>query len=479
MGLKPLYYYFDGNKFIFASEIKSILCHDIENNVNKRAINLLLSLKFVPFGITLFEGIYKLPPASYLIFDLKTKKIISKKYWNFHFNKIISKTTNEFKEELKKLIKESVKIRLLSEVPIGAFLSGGIDSTAIVGFMTKLLDEPVKTFSVIFEEGAPVNEQRYSRLAAEYYNTDHTEMVIKSTSYKILPKLVWHLDDLITDAAIIPVYLMAKNAKEKMTVALTGDGADEVFAGYSGFYKSHIIQYPKSFPRKPLDSIMKFYRYISSNKAKLLLSYLNKSKTEEDNYIRTILTISDLDKPDIFPFKVDNVEELIKKTYLNNLDIVNQFTNWDLKYQLPNQYNMKIDKMAMAASLEARMPFLDYKIVEWASCIPSELKLKGSIEKYIFRLAVKDVVPPEILKRKKTGFGTPVNLWLKTGMKEVSSEILDRLTKRSDLIKPSYIKSIKKNRFIKYYQTKVWNLIMFELWYETFIEKNDLKPIVF
>lgn len=478
MGLKPLYYYFNGNKLIFASEIKSILCHNIKRKVNKRAINLLLSLKYVPSELTLFKGIYKLPPASYLIFDLLIKKIKVKKYWNFNFKTIISRTTDELKTELKNLIEESVKVRLLSDVPIGAFLSGGIDSTAIVGFMTKFLDEPVKTFSLYFEEGAPINEQRYSRLVVEYYNTDHTEMVIKSTSYKILPKLVWHLDDLITDAAIIPIYLMAKSARKKMSVALTGDGADEIFAGYSVFYKNHIVQYPKFFPRSPLDSIMKFYNHIPSNKVKFFLSYLNKSKTEEDSYIRNLLTMYNIDKPDIFPYKVDNVEEMIKKTFVKNLDIVNQFTNWDLKYQIPNQYNMKIDKMTMAASLEARTPFLDYKIVKWAASIPPQLKLKKNIEKYILRLAVKDIVPPEILKRKKTAFGTPMNLWLKTGMKEVSSEILDRLTKRSDIIKPSYIKSIKKNRFIKYYQTRVWNLIMLELWYETFIENNDLKPIV-
>lgn len=479
MGLKPLYYYFNGNKFIYASEIKSILCHNIKRKVNKRAINLLLSLKYVPSELTLFKGIYKLPPASYLIFDLKEKKIRVKKYWNFNFKTIVSKTTNELKVELKNLIEESVKLRLLSDVPIGAFLSGGIDSTAIVGFMAKFLDEPVKTFSLYFEEGAPINEQRYSRLVAEYYNTDHTEMVIKSTSYKILPKLVWHLDDLITDAAIVPVYLMAKSARKKMSVALTGDGADEIFAGYSGFYKTHIVKYPKFFPRKPLDFVMKFYNHIPSNKLKFFLSYLHKSKTEEDSSIRNLLTMYDLDKQEIFPYKVDNVEELIKETFIKNLDIINQLINWDLKYQIPNQYNMKIDKMTMAASLEARTPFLDYKIVEWAASIPPQLKLKKNIEKYILRLAVKDIVPPEILKRKKTAFGTPMNLWLKTGMKEISSEILDRLTKRTDIIKPSYIKSIKKNRFNKYYQTRVWNLIMFELWYETFIENDSLSPIVF
>lgn len=159
--------------------------------------------------------------------------------------------------------------------------------------------------------------------------------------------------------------------------------------------------------------------------------------------------------------------------------MINQFTNWDLKYQLPNLYNMKTDKMTMAASLEARIPFLDIKIVEWASYIPSNLKLAGNTEKFILRLAMKDILPRKILKRKKMGFTVPVNLWFKTGFKEVSGEILEKIEKRKNLIKPKYIKMLKRNQFKEEYRNRVWNLIMFELWYETFIENDGLKPISF
>jgi len=477
LGLKSLYYYFDGTNFIFSSEIKSILIHDIKKEISKTAINLTLSLTYNPFNFTLFKKIYKVPPASYLAFDLNSRKIDLKKYWDVKFQIDHSKDINNFAVELKQLIEESVRIRLMSDVPLGAFLSGGIDSSSIVGVMASMMDTPVKTFSVQFEQGAPIDETKYSRLIAEYYNTDHTEMVVESTVHDILPKLVWHLDDLITDMGIVPVYLMSKLAREKMTVALTGDGADEVFSGYSGYYKSHLIKYPSYLSIKPLDLIMKLYNHIPSHVLQVFLGYLYKSKTEKDNFLRTHFCIPDLEKEILFPYQVEPIEPLIKNAYENDLDQVNKIVNWHLKYQLPNLYNMKTDKMSMAASLEARVPFLDHKIVEWSAKVPSEYKLKGTIEKYILRLAMRDVLPPEILKRKKVGFGTPLNLWLKTGMREKSGEILDRLAKRKDIIKSEYVRKNKRNRFIKYYQTRVWNLIMLELWFETFIDNDGTKPV--
>ena len=477
MGLKPLYYYFDGEKFIFGSEIKCILCHGIKRIIDKEAFNLFISLGYVPNNLTLFKGIFKVPSSSYLIFNLKQKQLKIKPYWNINFDVNRDKSVEQLAMELRNLIEESVKLRLISDVPLGAFLSGGIDSSSIVGIMSKFMDEPVKTFSIGFEEGAPVNETKHARYVAEYYNTDHTETIVKSTSYELLPDLIWHLDDLISDAAIIPVYLMAKYAKEKMTVALTGDGADEVFAGYSVYYRNQGSNFLTHIPKTYINNIMRFYKYIPIHKLRMVLSYLNESKTLEDRYIRTILYMPDVEKPMVVPFETENVKSMIINTFVNNLDMINQFTNWDLKYQLPNLYNMKTDKMTMAASLEARIPFLDIKIVEWASKIPSDLKLSGDIEKYILRLAMKDILPRKILKRKKMGFTVPVNLWFKTGFKEVSGEILERLEKRMNLIKPKYVKILKRNHFKREYKNRVWNLIMFELWYETFIENDGLKPI--
>ncbi len=482
LGLIPLYYYFDGNKFIFGSEIKCILCHDVKRRVDKEALNLYISLRYVPFDYTLFKGIMKLPSACCLTFDLKSKTINIKKYWDFDFNTIVDEPVINLARQLRNLIEEAVKIRLVSEVPLGAFLSGGLDSSSIVGVMSKFMDKPVKTFSIGFENGAPINETKYSRYVAEYYNTDHTEILVDSSSFKILPDLIWHIDDLIADAAIIPVYLMAKYAKKKMTVALTGDGADEVFAGYSGYDNSvyyKIIEplFVRYVPKQVNDFILKFHNYIPSLKLQTLLTYINSARSDIGRFFQGILQVSDMDREKIFPFKVKSIETIILPKLEKNLPLINQFCNWDLKYQLPGQYNMKIDKMTMATSLEARVPFLDQKIVSWSSKISPYLKYNGKIEKFILRLAMKDILPSEILKRRKQGFGTPVNLWLRTGLKDVSGDILERLEKRNHLFKPSIIKMIKRKRYDKFYENKAWNLMMFELWYETFIENDGLKPI--
>jgi len=476
MGLKPLYYYFDGNKFIFSSEIKSILAHSIEREVNLKSFSLYVSLRYIPFNLTLFKNILKVPPSSFLIFNLESKQINIKSYWDINFNVNRDKSASHLAKELKNLIEESVKIRLVSDVPLGAFLSGGIDSSSVVGIMSKLMDDPVKTFFIGFEEGGPTNELKYSRLASEYYDTDHTEIVVKSASLPdLLPKLIWHHDDLVSDAAFIPVYLMANYAKEKMKVALTGDGADEIFAGYSIYYRKDYLSFAKYVPKDIYNLLLKFYDFIPSQKLRMALTYASQSKTEEDKYMRSILPLNDLSR--IIPSQTYNAPEIIKKTFIKNLDIINQFTRWDLKYQLPNQYNMKIDKMCMAASFEARVPFLDKEIVSWSASIPSDLKLKNNIEKYILRLAMKDILPSEILKRKKMGFGTPINLWLKRELREISSQLLENLQKRRNIVQSKYVKLIKKNRLKKLFADQAWNLIMFELWYETFIENDGLNPI--
>ncbi len=407
LGLKPLYYYFDGYNFIFASEIKSILCHGIKKELNLHALNFYLSLKYVPFNLTLFSNIYKLPPSSILKFNIKTKQFNIQKYWDLSFN-INNGNINDIAKKLRDLIEESIKIRLISDVPLGAFLSGGIDSSIVVGIMSKYMEEPVKTFSIGFEEGAPVNETKYAKIVAEHFNTTHTELLVKATSYELLPKLIWHLDDLISDAAMIPVYVMAKLAKEKVTVALTGDGADEIFAGYSNYYKINQENKLTKIQRIFSMPFMKMYNLIPSQNLRTAFNHFYHSKTELDRFLRTI-ALPDEEKANMSNFYTENVKNLIKSKICSNINVLNQIAIWDIKYQLPSQYNMKTDKMSMAASLESRVPFLDKNIVEFSAKIPPKYKLNNGIEKYILRLAVKDLLPPEILKRKKMGFSKPKN----------------------------------------------------------------------
>ncbi|MFX0186795.1 MAG: asparagine synthase (glutamine-hydrolyzing) [Candidatus Hodarchaeota archaeon] len=476
IGLKPLYYYYEEERFIFSSEIKSILLHDINKELNLDAVNLYLSLKYVPFHLTLFKNIYKIPPASILKFNLMTRQLDIQKYWNLNFKINNKANLDDLAKELRNLIEESVKIRLISEVPLGAFLSGGIDSSAIVGIMAKYMEEPVKTFSIGFEEGAPVNETKYAKIISNHFDTNHTELLVKASSYKLLPKLIWHLDDLISDAAIVPVYVMAKLAKENVTVALTGDGADEIFAGYSHYYRVAYMNFLTRIQRAIILPLMKLYRGIPLQTLRIALSRLYHSKTELDRFLHTI-ALPDEEKAKMVNFQIEEVKNIIKSKLISNLDIINQISYWDIKYQLPSQYNMKTDKMSMAASLESRVPFLDKDMVEFSTKIPSKYKLNNGIEKFILRLAVKDLLPSEILKRKKMGFSTPMNFWLRTGLNESSGELLDRLSKRKNLINPRYTKAINRKRNHRIYENRAWNLMMFELWYETFMENDGLNPI--
>ncbi|MHA1843776.1 MAG: asparagine synthase (glutamine-hydrolyzing) [Promethearchaeota archaeon] len=478
MGLKPLYYYFDGEVFIFSSELKAIFCHDIKKELDKEALNFYLSLRYIPFDCTLIKGIKKIPPSHFMVFNLKLQTISLNKYWNINFNVNTTHSPSQLALELRNLLEESVKLRLISDAPLGAFLSGGIDSSSIVALMSNLLDQPVKTFSMGFEEGAPINETHYSKFVAEYYNIDHEEILVKSPDISLISKVVWHLDDLVSDAAAIPVYLMAQNARKRMiVVALTGDGADEVFAGYSVYYIRKNRKILNYVPKPLLNVFSRCTDLIPSFNLKILNSYLSTSTSDLDHFLREIIYITDEEKQLALPFKFNNVREIVKSKINKNLDFITQTLIWDQIYQLPNQYNMKIDKMTMAASLEARVPFLDWKIINWASQIPSHLKINKSIEKYILRLAMKDILPSTILKRKKMGFSTPVNFWLKTGLKDLSNEIFKRLSKRTNIIKYKYIKIINKNREKLFHVNRAWNLLMFELWYETFMESDGLHPI--
>lgn len=477
LGLKPLYYYWFDNLFIFGSEIKCFFPHQIKKNLNLKSFNLYLSFNYVPFELTLFKNIYKIPPSHYLIFNLKQKSFYLKKYWKFDFKINNSLNVSQTAKTLKMLIEDSIKLRLISDVPIGAFLSGGIDSTTVVAIMNSLVDDPVKTFSISFEEGAPINESKYSKFVANYFNTEHKELKIKSSSYELLPKLIWHLDDLIADAAIIPIYIMANYSKERITVALTGDGADEIFGGYFIYYKPNKSKLRLNLPDQIFKLLNKNYSHIPLDIIKRIISYLYSSKNNYNTFLRNILHIMDYEKNQILPFKFDEISYVIKDYYNKRYDLVKQYINWDIRYQLPNKYNMKVDKMTMAASLEARIPFLDKKIVEFASSLPNRLKLKGDIEKYILRLAVKDYVPSIILKRQKLGFGTPINLWLGRDFNEASDILLERLSKRKKIIRTNYVNKIRKFKAVRRFENKVWNLLCFELWFETFLENDGFSPI--
>ncbi len=473
LGIKPLYYTEYKDIFMFSSEIKAILKYEtLPRKVSLEAFRYYILLKYVPQPLTLFQDIYKLP-AGHLLIKSKNKNEI-KKFWDI---KIEDKKFN-YAEEIDKLLKESTKLRLISEVPLGSFLSGGIDSTAISYFMTRLLNEPLKTFSVGFEDDR-YNELKYSDIAAKFLLADHHKLIIKSNILDILPFIVWHLDEPIADSAILPTFALSKYAKRYVTVILTGEGADELFGGYE-YYKmikkrklltSLIPLINKKLIPKDLN---KYYNFLKSSK-KPIENYSKYHLTFYENELKCLLNENIYNKIK----NLTNINQLFLD-YKQTTSNLNQLLYYDLKLSLPENLLMKIDKTTMAHSLEARVPFLDHKLVELAFQIPFKSKINYNGDKLVLRKLMKDKIPKEIVYREKHGFTAPRSQWLnEKNIKNLLIYHLENIyTKNKNYFDPNYVKKIISNNKPQASQ-QIWNILIFEIWYKIYIENNNPnKPTI-
>ena len=428
VGIKPLYYNFENGNFFFASEIKAILEATLKATVNYNALNELLSYRIVSGNETLFQGIYKLLPGHYLIFE--DGKIVSNQYYNFNVGESFSDEDALAKEFLE-IFERSVKKRLIADVPLGAFLSGGLDSSCVVGIMSKFTDK-VKTFTVGFNEEH--DEMPYARKIAEHFNTEHYEVFI---DYKDITKkfedIVYHMDEPIADPAIFPVYFVSKLAREKVKVALFGEGADELFAGYNKY------------------------------------SILNKKLFPLNRYLKTD-RIFLRDKRKFFKNGNNNVDNVMKNYFQKNWNLNNALL-FDFKEVLPNFQLMKVDKMTMMSSIEGRVPFLDKELVSFAFGLPVNLKMNNMFGKYIVRKAMNGIVPDEILFGKKRVFFTPLKKWFDTGLRETAFDVLSnsKLFNKRNVLKLLHKEKYSWRRYK--YSNQLWTLLMAEIWYKKFIEK--------
>ena len=430
VGIKPVYYYLDKGKFIFSSEIKAILEHDLKVEVNSDGIDNLLSYRIVPGEETLFKNVKKLLPGHYLMYE--EGKVVVRKYYNLEFE-IEDWGEEVLVKKFKDLFVKSVERRLIADVPLGAFLSGGLDSSCVVGLMSKL-EGNVKTFTAGFNEEH--DEMPYAKKIAEHFGTEHNEVYIDYEDMtKNFDKIVWHMDEPIADPAVFPVYFVSKLAKEKVKVALFGEGADELFAGYS---KYEILN--KRF--SPLKKYLQTDRVFTNDKNK-------------------------------FFFQGTNVDSVIESYFEGNWNL-NNALKFDFKEILPNFQLMKVDKMTMMNGLEGRVPFLDKEMVEFASKLPLGLKHNGKWGKYLIRKSMEGVVPKEILFGEKRVFFTPLKKWFDSGLREFA---IDKLNKTEIFDKRNVLKLIKKeeNSFRRYkYSNQLWSLAMVESWFEQFIKKEKI-----
>lgn len=439
-GKKPIFYYHDQHMFAFASEMKALLQHPgIKPTINTAAIPSFFLRGYYPTPTTPYHNIHKLPPSHAMTIDT-TGTINTQQYWDLQYSDQRPKelvfggsrnSTQKIAGEVRDLFTEAVQKRLVADVPLGAFLSGGIDSSIVVGVMSQLLNRPVKTFSIGFAGDAAYNETSYARLVAKHFQSDHTEFIVEPQAIGLIEKLVWHHDGPFGDASAIPTYLVSQLSREHVTVVLTGDGGDEVFAGYNRFYASLIAEYiPKSaatiaqwllsnFRAKNYGSWShKAARFFQSAALPLPLRCLKL----ESIFFADLPTLLNRDlRQSATESSQSYIDELLGQSRASKLS---RLLFQDFRTYLLDDLLVKMDRTAMANSLEARSPFLDTKLIEYTAGLPDYLKINRRQTKYILRRAFSAMLPKAIMERGKMGFGVPLGSWFRKEWREYTLDTL-------------------------------------------------------
>lgn len=484
MGIKPLYYTLlkDG-ALVFGSELKSILtAPGIERRPEPRALDLFLTLEYIPAPLSIFQGIHKLPAGHILIFEKGACRI--EQYWGLNpesVNPARPAAPEQLADELYDLLREAVRMRLLSDVPLGAFLSGGIDSSCIVGLMRELGATPLKTFSIGFED-ATYNELDHARRIARRFDTEHEEFTLQPRALDLTEKLISHLDEPFGDFSIFPTYMVSEMARRRVTVILSGDGGDELFAGYEHYQAQKLAGCPlvaplgrmvspliRSLPPSPgkkglWNKTQRFFQGFDHDAAlrhfrwMMFLSLPQKSRLYGDELIRGLSGLESLHRrppfAEIFD-RMDAFDGVTGELYL------------DLKSYLVDNILVKVDRMSMAASLETRVPLLDHKVVEFAFQLPGRLKLKGWTTKWIFKQAMRRLLPSETIQRKKEGFSIPIKHWLRQDLRDLLCDTLTESRIRGeglfqwpavDAMIQSHLKGTAN------FSHQLWGLLVYHIW---------------
>lgn len=497
LGKKPLYYFFKDNCFIFASEIKSILLHpEVSKELNFEEIGNYLNFGTSSNRATLFKNIYKIPPAHYFTLEINGNLKIER-YWNpfvLGINDTI--TEEEAKKEIINLLRVAVEDRMMSDVPFGVFLSGGIDSSLNVALMSELMDRPVDTFTVGFKELQKYNELEYARKIVELFNTNHHEILIDSNdAFGVLTDLVWYEDEPNADPVCIPLYFLSKLTRESGTIVVqVGEGSDEQFVGYNWllrdfkFYNSawKLFNSLPSFFKKTTYFLSK--PLFQSFNQYLPLDFIRRAAFGEEYYWSGIsifppIEIKRLLKKE-FRFLSSSpwsyVEKLLSEAKTlsgNNINFLQWVLFVEISQRLPELLLMRVDKMGMANSIEARVPFLDYRLIEFTMSLPEKLKVpNGKTTKYLLKKAVEGILPDEIIYRKKQGFWAPINEWLRNEWFHFAFAKINNSNLFDALFNQDYVNYIlyrhKKGK--GKYGFRIFTLLNLALWYEKFFDNSKL-----
>lgn len=471
LGIKPLYYYLNKEYFIFASEIKAILeDKSIKREPYYPAISDYLRYMYIIDDNTFFKDIKKLLPGYYLI--LEDGSISLNQYWDLRFNSNKDEIKREeyYVERLYDLLKDSVRVHLRSDVPLGAHLSGGLDSSCLVGLASQMLPYPPKTFSGAYSEAGPYDERRYINIVTKKFQTEHYEIIPSARDYaEALSKMVWYMDEPAVGSAVIGQYYVCKLASEHVKVILGGQGGDELFGGYYRYIPPYLKNYLKRFftgkvnPVEISKSLLNLVKHIG-------IIGLNNSYQKAKRR-KGILDITTDDFKEMTE-KTSNVHDIAMDSIIDSL---NKIQYWDIKNYLPALLHVE-DRTSMAVSIESRVPFLDHRIVEFSATIPSYLKMKGLVLKYIERESARGFLPSEVVNRKDKGiFSPPIQIWFKNALLPVIQDVLhSRIFRERGIFNiPSLEKRVRHflNGKIDYSE-QIWMVLNVELWHQQFIDNS-------
>jgi len=464
----------------------------IKKRVNTNALNYYLTFRANTSHETFFSGVMKLKPGHYAIYGLDNNFFSEEKFWSL--NSFLKDKDSEslILKKLDNLLNNSVKLRLISDVPYGAYLSGGVDSGIIVSLMNKYSTKSIQTFSVGFEE-EKTSELTEARFLSEKIGTDHHELWINKNSIKVLPEVIYHLDEPMSDPTSIPIYLLSKFTKKYSTVILTGEGSDEIFAGYPQYKfmkldKKIINPFPKLLKSTvnginfiPNNLLDKGFRFASSlgDKGKERLNQFILSNNSSEKYLNLVGIFSEDEKKQILNKKFKSIiPEIQKKYFKRSSNLLTSCQLLDLKGNLVEDLLMKLDKNTMAFAIEGRVPFLDHRIVEFAFNIPENMKLKNFIhDKYILRKAFRKNVPKQTLTRKKRHFFVPIDDWYLNDLYAIKKDLFSKdFIDKQYIFNYNYIENINKafERSKLYYSRQIWSLLCFQIWYKQYILEEKI-----
>lgn len=479
LGKKPLHYLHDGEKLIFGSEIKSILQHpEVKPEVYRSGVINYLAFGYSLDPDTLFKGINKLPPGHTLTWE--NGRVTVQQYWNIAYRPDNSKTEQQLLQETEDILSEAIRIRLMSEVPLGAFLSGGIDSSLVVALMALQMGEPVKTFSIGFDDKR-YNELPYARMVAKRYGTDHHEEIVRPDAEEVIPYLIQMFDEPFADSSAIPTYYVSRLARRHVTVVLSGDGGDEMFGGYDRYLDSEFSSYTDRIPlgiRRPLlgnlagllpESFpgINTMRYLSADKDdRYLLKF-----TKGISAIHRKVFSPELSRESGGTDPTLPLRQLLRE--VGSHDYITRRQYLDTKTYLPGDIMTKVDRATMFVSLEARAPMLDHKFVEFSGTVPVQYKINGRNTKYLLKQLAYKLLPHEMIDRPKMGFAIPVAQWINAEWKEMSEDLVigSRAVNRGNF-NPGYLNLImsEHRRGRRDHSYIIWTLMILEMWYRKFID---------